>query len=165
MTLPEITNALRDLRKTYAEIPRTLTFPQWMMERMNVPDMSLHDKLRFEYEMEVKYTGPSFAHFLCDKIEKIKIQYDAELEAVKTRTRWNEEEAKGWKEKWEYAVIDGDLLRTKNEELQERVIEAESDYQDICELASELCLPMERQWLIDQVGRENWERFKNHIGW
>lgn len=34
MTLPEITHALNDLRKTYADIPRTLTFPQWMTSQL-----------------------------------------------------------------------------------------------------------------------------------
>jgi hypothetical protein len=70
-----------------------------------------------------------------------------------------------YKERYESAILEGDLLRTKNEELQERIIECEGDYQDICELAGQLALPIERESLMDAVGRENYERFKNHIGW
>jgi cobalamin biosynthesis Mg chelatase CobN len=69
------------------------------------------------------------------------------------------------KERYDSAIIEGDLLRTKNEELQERIIECESDYQDICDLAGQLALPIERQSIFDAVGRENYDRFKNHIGW
>jgi hypothetical protein len=38
-------------------------------------------------------------------------------------------------------------------------------YADICELAGQLALPIERQSIFDAVGRENYDRFKNHIGW
>lgn len=69
------------------------------------------------------------------------------------------------KERYDSAIIEGDLLRTKNEELQEGLIEYQNDYQDICELAGQLALPIERESLMDAVGRENYERFKNHIGW
>lgn len=98
------------------------------------------------------------------ELERIKIQYDAELEAVKTRTRWNEEEAKEWKARWESAVIDGDLLRTKNEELQERVEEAESDYQDFCELTKEVWLMTEPGFFANIFELDDYNRFKNHIG-
>lgn len=57
------------------------------------------------------------------------------------------------------------LLESKIEELNEGLTEVRNDYQDICELTGQVCLPNDRQWLAGQVGRENWERFKNHIGW
>lgn len=70
-----------------------------------------------------------------------------------------------YKERYESAILEGDLLRTKNEELEERIIECEGDYQDICELAGRICIPTQRKWLIEQIGEGEWERFKNHIGW
>jgi hypothetical protein len=66
------------------------------------------------------------------------------------------------KEKHEREVA---LLESKIDELNEGLTELRNDYQDICELTEQVCLPNDRQWLADQVGRENWERFKNHIGW
>jgi hypothetical protein len=66
------------------------------------------------------------------------------------------------KEKHEREVA---LLESKIDELQEGITEVRNDYQDICELTGQVCLPQDRQWLAGQVGRENWERFKNHIGW
>jgi hypothetical protein len=65
----------------------------------------------------------------------------------------------------ESAILDGDLLRTKNEELEERIIECESDYKDICELSERLALPIDRKSIHEAVGEENYWRFKNHIGW
>jgi hypothetical protein len=67
--------------------------------------------------------------------------------------------------RYDSAILEGDLLRTKNEELQEGLLEYQNDYQDICELAGQLALPIERESLMEAVGRENYERFKNHIGW
>jgi hypothetical protein len=66
------------------------------------------------------------------------------------------------KEKHEREVA---LLESKIDELNEGLTEVRNDYQDICELAGQLALPNDREWLAGQVGRENWERFKNHIGW
>jgi hypothetical protein len=57
------------------------------------------------------------------------------------------------------------LLESKIDELQEGLTEVRDDYQDICELAGQLALPIERQSIFDAVGRENYDRFKNHIGW
>jgi hypothetical protein len=57
------------------------------------------------------------------------------------------------------------LLESKIDELNEGLTEVRNDYQDICELTEQVCLPNDRGWLISQVGPENWERFKNHIGW
>jgi hypothetical protein len=57
------------------------------------------------------------------------------------------------------------LLESKIDELNEGLTEVRNDYQDICELTEQVCLPNDREWLAGQVGGENWERFKNHIGW
>jgi hypothetical protein len=66
------------------------------------------------------------------------------------------------KEKHEREVA---LLESKIDELNEGLTEVRNDYQDICELAGQLALPIEREHLMGAVGRENYERFKNHIGW
>jgi len=58
-----------------------------------------------------------------------------------------------------------DLLDSKLEELQEGLTEARNDYQDICELAGQIALPFGRESLMLSVGPENYDRFKNHIGW
>jgi hypothetical protein len=57
------------------------------------------------------------------------------------------------------------LLESKIDELQEGLTEVRDDYQDICELAGELALPFKRDALMLAIGPENYERFKNHIGW
>jgi hypothetical protein len=57
------------------------------------------------------------------------------------------------------------LLESKIEELQEGLTEVRNDYQDICDLAGQLAPRAERAYLLGEVSRENWERFKNHIGW
>lgn len=111
-------------------------------------------------------------HIRCLKeiIDSLKIQYDAELEAVKTRTRWNEEEAKGWKEKWESAILEGDLLRTKNEELQEQVIEfgsmAEVDleYQRLVSIATKIFRGSRKYELQAILSGSEFEELKNLLG-
>jgi hypothetical protein len=57
------------------------------------------------------------------------------------------------------------LLESKIDELNEGLTEVRNDYQDICELAGQLAPRAERAYLLGEVSRENWDRFKNHIGW
>lgn len=70
-----------------------------------------------------------------------------------------------WKARYEDEIRDGELLRTKAEELQERIIECESDYKEICELSGELFRTVGPDITIMSVGIENYQIFKNHIGW
>jgi peptidoglycan hydrolase CwlO-like protein len=58
-----------------------------------------------------------------------------------------------------------DLLDSKLDELKEDSQNYQNDYQDICELTEQIALPFKRDALIIAIGPENYERFKNHIGW
>ena len=68
-------------------------------------------------------------------------EFDEANKNLVAQCKYMTAEMRGWKERWESAILEGDLLRTKNEELQERIIECEGDYQDICDLAGQLALP------------------------
>jgi hypothetical protein len=109
-------------------------------------------ELHFEYELSD--SSMPFSLWICDKIKRRDDMLTMSANAYKEL-----------KERYESAILEGDLLRTKNEELQEGLIEYQNDYQDICELAGQLALPIERESLMEAVGRENYDRFKNHIGW
>lgn len=99
-----------------------------------------------KHELAYKYSdsigdesGKSFKDFISgyDACEE-KLKYENEVDRINlvamtlerdefdeanknlvAQCRYMTAEMTGWKERWESAVIDGDLLRTKNEELQE----------------------------------------------
>jgi hypothetical protein len=141
--------------------------------------MKYYRELLFEHEMDKDTTMP-FKLWLCDKLKKRDDmltmsanaykhleqrqeaelhEYGKELQGTILDLEWD---LKHHKEKHEREVS---LLESKIDELNEGLTEVRNDYQDICELTEQVCLPNDRGWLISQVGPENWERFKNHIGW
>jgi predicted DNA-binding protein YlxM (UPF0122 family) len=118
--------------------------------------MSHLEKETFIQRMADHFSVPN------DSIRDILMWHEAQLHEYGTKLQG---ELLDWKSRFADAVLEGDILRTKNEELQERIIECESDYKDICELSEQVALPLDRKVIHDAVGEENYWRFKNHIGW
>ena len=121
--------------KTYMSHLEKETFIQRMADHFSVPNDSIRDILMW-HEAQLHEYGKT----LQGKVLDLEQSYQ-----LLTRER--------------------DIILSKNEEIQEDLQNVQNDYQDICELAGQLAPRAERAYLLGEVSRENWERFKNHIGW
>jgi|SRR5688572_6605904 len=121
--------------KTYMSHLEKETFIQRMADHFSVPNDSIRDILMW-HEAQLHEYGTK----LQAKVLDLEQSYQ-----LLTRER--------------------DIILSKNEELQEDLQNSQNDYQDICYMTEQICIPSDRGWLEGQVGHENWTRFKNHIGW
>lgn len=122
-----------------------------LYELTSIRDESLH--IQPYADMIDKLTYVQKADFA-----KAALEYERDAKTLKQMFEEVSRERNAW-------ISEYLAARAEVERLKQRLSEAENDYEDICKLTYDIAIPCKREWLIEQVGEENWQRFKNHMGW